>query len=94
MSSVKVTITMSLDGFVAGPSQREKDPLGIGGEPLISVVPTFLGGGARLFDNLGQSKPRLRQVEAVEAPGVTHIRHGRDGNARPGQSDASDEGRS
>ena len=32
MSSVKVNIRMSLAGFVAGPSQSEKDPLGIGGE--------------------------------------------------------------
>jgi dihydrofolate reductase len=46
-------------------------------EILVSVVPIFLGGGARLFDNLGETKPRLRQVEAVEAPGVTHIRYAR-----------------
>ena len=31
MGRVKVNITMSLDGFVAGPNQNEKDPLGIGG---------------------------------------------------------------
>jgi dihydrofolate reductase len=43
----------------------------------ISVVPVLLGGGARLFDNLDESRPRLRQVEAVEAPGVTHIRYAR-----------------
>ena len=46
-------------------------------EMLISVVPLFLGGGARLFDNLGGVEPKLRQVEAIEAPGVTHIRYGR-----------------
>jgi hypothetical protein len=34
MSRVKVNITVSLDGFVAGPNQSEKDPLGIGGEQL------------------------------------------------------------
>jgi hypothetical protein len=61
---------------------------------LISVVPIFLGGGARLFDNIGEPKSRLRQVEAVEAPGVTHIRYRGDGDARPGQPDGSDEGRS
>jgi len=44
-------------------------------EMLISVVPVFLGGGARLFDNLGEPKPRLRQAQAVEASGVTHIRY-------------------
>jgi dihydrofolate reductase len=47
-------------------------------EILISVVPLFLGGGARLFDNLGEPKPMLRQVEAIDAPGVTHIRYVRE----------------
>ena len=44
-------------------------------ELVISVVPILLGGGARLFDNLGDPKHELRQVQAVEAPGVTHIRY-------------------
>jgi dihydrofolate reductase len=44
-------------------------------EILISVVPILLGGGARLFDKLGEPTPRLEQVEAIEAPGVTHIRY-------------------
>jgi dihydrofolate reductase len=60
-------------------------------ELLISVVPTLLGGGARLFDNLGEPNPRLRQVEAVVAPGVTHIRYRRDADVQPG---ATEEGRS
>jgi hypothetical protein len=42
---------------------------------LISVVPVFLRSGARLFEDLGAATPRLEQVEAVEAPGVTHIRY-------------------
>jgi dihydrofolate reductase len=42
---------------------------------LISLVPVLLGSGARLFDDLGAARPRLEQVEAVEAPGVTHIRY-------------------
>jgi len=46
-------------------------------EMLISIVPIILGGGARLFDNLGNRKPKLEQVEAIEAPGVTHIRYAR-----------------
>jgi hypothetical protein len=41
----------------------------------VSVVPILLGGGARLFDDLGDAK--LEQVESVEAPGVTHIRYAR-----------------
>jgi dihydrofolate reductase len=44
---------------------------------VISVVPVLLGGGARLFDNFTQPLPHLRQVQAVEAPGVTHIRYAR-----------------
>jgi dihydrofolate reductase len=44
-------------------------------EIVISVVPVLLGGGARLFDNLGEAAPKLEQVQAIEAPGVTHIRY-------------------
>jgi dihydrofolate reductase len=44
-------------------------------EMLISLVPVFLGDGARLFDNLGDARPRLDQVQVVGAPGVTHIRY-------------------
>jgi len=34
MSKVKLTITMSVDGFVAGPGQSPEHPLGVGGEEL------------------------------------------------------------
>jgi dihydrofolate reductase len=44
-------------------------------ELVLSVTPIFLAGGARLFDNLGDAAAGLEQVEAVEAPGVTHIRY-------------------
>jgi dihydrofolate reductase len=46
-------------------------------EMVISVVPVLLGSGTRLFDNLDEPRPMLRQVEAVAAPGVTHIRYAR-----------------
>ena len=39
----------------------------------LHIVPVLLGGGARLFDNLGGSNVELEQVRAVEAPGVTHV---------------------
>ena len=42
-------------------------------EIVVSIVPRLLGAGARLFDNVGDAE--LEQVEAVEAPGVTHIRY-------------------
>lgn len=41
----------------------------------LHIVPVILGGGARLFDDLGEAAPRLQQVRAVEAPGVTHVRY-------------------
>jgi dihydrofolate reductase len=44
-------------------------------EMLISVVPIFLGDGARLFDNLEPARPALELLGAVDAPGVTHIRY-------------------
>jgi dihydrofolate reductase len=40
----------------------------------LHVVPLLLGGGARLFDDLGPAV-RLEQVRAVEAPGVTHLKY-------------------
>ncbi len=46
-------------------------------EVLVSIVPVLLGSGSRLFDDLGDPKPTLEQVEAIEAPGVTHIRYTR-----------------
>jgi len=51
---------------------RLEEPLD---EIVVSVVPILLGGGARLFENVGDAK--LEQVESVEAPGVTHIRYAR-----------------
>src|SRR5262249_54991604 len=52
---------------------------GLPDEVVVAVVPILLGGGARLFDNLGDAVPKLEQVEAVGAPGVTHIRYVRAG---------------
>ena len=41
----------------------------------LHIVPVLLGGGARLFDNLGGAEIELEQVRAVEAPGVTHLKY-------------------
>ena len=41
----------------------------------LHVVPVLLGGGARLFENLGGADVRLEQVRAVGAPGVTHVKY-------------------
>ena len=39
----------------------------------VSVTPRMLGAGARLFENVGDL--RLEQTQAIEAPGVTHIKY-------------------
>lgn len=44
-------------------------------EMLISLVPVFLGSGSRLFEDPDGTTSKLAQVEAIEAPGVTHIRY-------------------
>ena len=34
MTNLKADISISLDGYVAGPNQSEENPLGVGGEQL------------------------------------------------------------
>jgi dihydrofolate reductase len=88
MSKLRFNITVSLDGFVAGPAGGTDVSLG-GGADVVqqylarglidemenSLAPLFLGQGARLFDNLGDARPELEQVRAIEAPGVAHLRY-------------------
>jgi dihydrofolate reductase len=40
----------------------------------VHLVPVFLGGGLRVFDDAALSGITLEQVRVVEAPGVTHLR--------------------
>ena len=48
---------------------------GLVDEVNVSIAPRFLGGGARLFDNLGHSLPHLEQLRVIDAPGVVHVRY-------------------
>jgi dihydrofolate reductase len=41
----------------------------------ISIAPVILGGGERLFQGLERGSLELRQMRAVDAPGVTHIKY-------------------
>ncbi len=41
----------------------------------VHVVPLLLGGGARLFDNLGGSDVKLEPVRTIEGPGVNHLKY-------------------
>jgi riboflavin biosynthesis pyrimidine reductase len=44
-------------------------------ELSISLAPVLLGGGERLLDGLGDAAIELEQVDAIAAPGVTHLRY-------------------
>lgn len=41
----------------------------------VSVVPCLLGGGVRLFDDLGPDPIDLEQISLIESDGVTHLRY-------------------
>jgi hypothetical protein len=40
----------------------------------LHVAPILLGGGARLFDDVGPDV-RLEPIRTIEAPGVTHLKY-------------------
>jgi hypothetical protein len=44
----------------------------------IHLVPMLLGGGERMLEGIGDDLHGLRQVSAVVAPGVTHLKYARD----------------
>jgi dihydrofolate reductase len=41
----------------------------------VSIAPLILGAGARLFEGLDRETLNLKQIRAVDAPGVTHIKY-------------------
>ena len=45
--------------------------------PLLNVVPLLLGDGEQLFEGLGPADVSLEQVEAIDAPGVAHLKYRR-----------------
>ncbi len=63
------------DVVISGGAGAAKQYLNAGlvDQITLHLVPVFLGEGVRLFDHRLLSKVRLRQVSAVEAPGVTHL---------------------
>jgi dihydrofolate reductase len=48
---------------------------GLVDEMLLNLVPVLLGGGRRLFENLGDAEIGLEQVQVIEAPEVAHLRY-------------------
>ena len=48
---------------------------GLVDEMTLNVAPVLLGAGARLFDDVGVRRARIELVEAIDAPGVTHLKY-------------------
>ncbi|MGE4055324.1 MAG: dihydrofolate reductase family protein [Vicinamibacterales bacterium] len=48
---------------------------GLVDELELHIVPVFIGGGARLFEGFGDSRPALELVRTVTAPDVTHVKY-------------------
>jgi hypothetical protein len=64
MGRVLLDISMSLDGFIAGPRDSIERP------------PVLLGdGGRRLFEHVGPERIELERTRMIESPGVTHLRY-------------------
>ena len=44
-------------------------------EVQIHLAPVLLGGGVRLFDQLGDDRPDLELTRVIESPAVTHLKY-------------------
>ena len=66
----------SKDVALAGGAQAAQQYLraGLVDEMELSQVPILLGGGERLFDNVGADLHGLELVRTLAAPGVTHLK--------------------
>ena len=69
MSRLRFTISMSLDGFIAGPDQSLKDPLGVGGEGLHEWIVALAGWRAQH----GREGGEVNESSAVVAESVANI---------------------
>jgi dihydrofolate reductase len=65
------------DVFVGGGARAIQQYLAAGllDELELHISPVLLGGGARLFENLGDEPPTLELARVVDAPGVTHLKY-------------------
>jgi len=43
-------------------------------EMLISLIPTLLGNGSRLFEDVDPEGIELRRTSTIDTPGATHFR--------------------
>jgi dihydrofolate reductase len=64
------------DVLIAGGADVAQQALkaGLVDEVQVHVAPVFLGGGMRLFDNLGDAV-KVEPARVIESPNVTHLRY-------------------
>ena len=67
------------DVALAGGAQAAQQYLAAGlvDEMVLHLSPVLLGGGERLFENLGTDLHGLELAQTVGAPGVTHLKYSR-----------------
>src|ERR1700730_11291654 len=82
MSKLRLSITMSLDGYVAGPDQSQENPLGIGGMelhewafPLTAFRELHGGEGGEVNDSSGVVEGRRATIMGHHH-GPQHVRAG------------------
>ena len=85
MANIRLDMTVSLDGYVAGPRDDADAPMGVGGFRLFNWLdhrdepgphgPVLLGQGRRLFDHLPAEHVELDLVRRLTTPEVTHVRY-------------------
>jgi dihydrofolate reductase len=75
MPKLRLRIAMSLAGGAS--AARQYLVAGLVDEMEISLVPTLLGSGERLFDGVGDDLRGLELVRTVAAPKVTHLKFAR-----------------
>ena len=63
--------------LVAGGAEAAQQYLAMGvvDEIDLHIAPVLLGGGRRLFENLGATPPAVELVRTIESPAVTHLRY-------------------
>ena len=81
MSDTTCHMSISLDGFVAGPDQSRDNPLGKrgaevhGGRTTLDIAPVLLGSGERILG--GIETFGFEPAEVLHSPLTTHIRYRR-----------------
>jgi len=65
------------DVLVAGGASAIDQAISAGlvDELQLHLAPVLLGGGARLFDDVGPEPPRFELTKVIESPLVTHVRY-------------------